>query len=428
MNPILQNAKWIILCKLLQSLTQLIIGMFSARYLGPSNYGLISYAASLTAFAIPVMQLGFRETLVQEYVTHPTRQGQILGTSLVLNLISALACIVGIGCFALAANRNEPETVAVCILYSFSLFFQASELTQYWFHAGLQAKIPSLAALAAYGLVSIYKIFLLVTRKSVYWFAISHAIESCLVGMVLLAIYRKSGAHPLQFSWETARRMLSVSKYYILSGLMVTMFQNTDHIMLKLLVGEGENGIYTAAVTCAGMAGFLYYAIIDSFRPVILEKHRTCPKEFSRMMARLYSLIFYLSLLQSVGFCFLARPIVGLLYGSAYRQAVPVLQILIWNTAFSYMGVLRNIWILAEKQQHLLWIINLSGVVLNVLLNALAIPFWGAWGAALASVLTQLFTNFLLGFLLKPLRPNNRLLLAGFDPRLALEAIRFLLS
>lgn len=48
-NKTIQNAKWIIGCKIVQSLLQMVVGMLSARYLGPSNYGLINYAASIVA-------------------------------------------------------------------------------------------------------------------------------------------------------------------------------------------------------------------------------------------------------------------------------------------------------------------------------------------------------------------------------------------
>jgi len=101
-----QNAKWIIGCKLFQSLLQLLVGMLSARYLGPSNYGLISYAASVVAFVVPVMQLGMRSTLVQEYVVSPEKEGKILGTSLVLNLVSGVACIVAVNAVGDVVDEN----------------------------------------------------------------------------------------------------------------------------------------------------------------------------------------------------------------------------------------------------------------------------------------------------------------------------------
>ena len=175
-NRTVQNAKWIIGCKAVQALLQLVVGMLSARYLGPSNYGLINYAASVVAFLVPVMQLGLYATLVQEYVATPEREGEIMGTALVLNFLSGAACIVGVTAFSMVSGSGNPVTVAVCALYSTQLLFQAMEMLQCWFQAKLLSKYSSMAMLGAYVAVSAYKIWLLATGKSVYWFALSHSV------------------------------------------------------------------------------------------------------------------------------------------------------------------------------------------------------------------------------------------------------------
>ena len=118
-----------------------------------------------------------------------------------------------------------------------------------------------------------------------------------------------------------------------------------------------------------------------------------------------------------------AKLIVYILYGAEYNAAVPVLRILVWQLAFSYMGSVRNIWILAEEKYSLLWRINMAGAISNVILNAVLIPHWGACGAAFASVVTQIITNFVVGFILKPIRENNRLLMEGLRPRALIEVL-----
>ena len=416
MNKTIQNAKWIIGCKIFQSLLQLVVGMLSARYLGPSNYGLINYAASVVAFVIPVMQLGMRATLVQEYVLNPEREGQIMGTSLILNLVSGLACIVGVICFVAAGNAGDMITVMVCALYSIQLIFQALDMLQCWFQAKLLSKYSSMAMLGAYIVVSTYKIWLLATQKSVYWFALSHSVEFGVIGITMLVIYHRLGGQRLSFSWPLAKEMFSRSKYYILASMMVTVFQSTDHVMLKLMIGDAENGFYTAAVTCAGVTGFVFTAILDSVRPTVLESKRKSIESFEKNISCVYGILTWLTVAQSVCFVLLAKPLVWFLYGAAYRPAASVLQILAWNAAFSYMGSIRNIWILGEEKHNVLWKINLGGAIANVILNAMFIPHWGACGAAFASVLTQIFTNFILGFLMPSIRPNNRLMLRGLNP------------
>lgn len=421
---VFNNAKWIILCKVVQSVLQLIVGMLCARYLGPSNYGLINYAASIVAFAMPIMKLGFDAVLVYELVESPEKEGEIMGTSLFFNLLSSLGCIAGITAFAAATNMGDIEALLICVLYSTSVLFGALEMIQYWFQYKLLSRFSSVVMLASYVVVSAYKIFLLATGKSVYWFAVSHAIEYGTIGALLIIIYKMRGGARLTVSLARAKSMFAKSKHYILASLMVVVIQNTDHIMLTEMVGTAENGYYSAAITCTSVCQFVFVAIMDSFRPIILAAKNESAERYENNLSRLYSIIIYLSLAQSAVFTAAAPLIIGIMYGADFVAAVPVLQILVWYCAFSFMGTVRNIWLLAEEKQRLLPIINLTGAVFNIALNAVMIPVWGACGAAFASLLTQIFTNFVLGFVIKQLRPNNRLIIRALDPRLFIEQAR----
>lgn len=426
-KSVFQNAKWIVACRIAQSAIQLVIGMISARYLGPSNYGLINYAASIVAFALPLMRLGFNATLVHELIEAPKKEGEILGTSLLLNFLSSLLCILGVTAFVTVVNAGDNTTILVCILYSISLIFSALEMIQYWFQYKLKSKYSSVVMLIAYVLASLYKVFLLLTGKSVYWFALVNCFDYAIISLLLLAIYFKIGKARLSFSFSLAKAMLSKSKHYILSGIMVVAFQTTDHIMLLNMIDEKENGYYTAAITAAGVVQFVYTAIIDSYRPLILSNKKENSGDYKKNISSLYSIIVYLALAQSAAFFVLAKPIITVLYGSNYMPSVSVIRILVWYVAFSYMGSVRNIWILAEQKQKYLWIINLSGAIINVILNLFLIPVLGARGAAIASLLTQFLTNFVLGFILSPIKENNILLLKGMNPKFAFYNLKKLL-
>ena len=97
--------------------------------------------------------------------------------------------------------------------------------------------------------------------------------------------------------------------------------------------------------------------------------------------------------------------------------AISALQIVVWYMTFSYMGAVRNIWILANNKQKYLWVINLSGALANVGLNMMLIPMAGINGAAIASLVTQVLTNVIMGFIIKPIRPNNEIVIDSLNPR-----------
>lgn len=424
-RKVVKNATWIIACKIVQSLLNLVVTMLTARYLGPSGYGLINYASSVVAFVSPIMQLGLNSVLVQEIVNHPEEEGKTLGSSLAASLLSSTFCIVGVVAFVSIANAGERTTLIVCALYSIQLIFSALELVQYWFQAKLKSKYTSLVMLAAYVVVSAYRIFLLVGGMSIYWFAVSQAVDYAVIAVALLCIYKKMGTQKLAFSWTVLKRVLKKSRYYIVSNLMIVIFAQTDRIMLKLMIDDAATGYYSAAVTCAGLTGFVFTAIIDSARPSIFENKKR-GVGFERSVTALYSVVIYLSLLQSLFISLFSPLIVKILYGSDYAQTVDVLRVVVWYTTFAYLGSVRNVWILAEGKEKYLWILNLSGALLNVALNAVLIPVWGVMGAAVASLITQVFTNVALNFIVWPMRRTNVLMLKALDPRLLIGMARSL--
>ena len=60
----INNFSWIVVGRVYQILINLVVSMLSARYLGPSNYGLINYVASYTSLFTAFCTLGTNDTVV----------------------------------------------------------------------------------------------------------------------------------------------------------------------------------------------------------------------------------------------------------------------------------------------------------------------------------------------------------------------------
>ena len=415
-NRTANNAAWLIGAHCLQSLLSFFINMLTVRYLGPSNYGVVNYAASLTSFLTPVMNLGITSILVQELVQHRDSEGEILGTSFVLTLCSSVLCMISMVAFSMVANPGDRLTVIACAIYSLILPLYALREIVCWDQSHLLSKISSIVGIVAYGVVSAYKIFLLTTGKSVLWFAVSNSLDVLIISAALHVIYRRRGGQRFSFSAKTAHRLFSRGKYYIIPNLMVAIFAQTDRIMLKSMMSSEAVGYYSAAVACAMITNFIFSALIDSFRPVIFSDKKAGRSKYLDDLRLLYGLVIFLSLGQSLFMTVFAKWIVRIIYGAAYAPTVSALQIVVWFTTFSYLGAVRNVWILAEEKQKHLLAINLSGAAANVVLNALLIPRYGILGASAASLATQFFTNIVVGWLIPALRPNNQLMLSALNP------------
>lgn len=410
-----RNAFWLIGSKIYHMAVNLVVSLLMARYLGPANYGLINYAASFTAMFTSICTLGIDSILVNELLNEED-QGRLLGSGIGMRLLSSLLSVITILVLVYALNPDEPTTIWVVLIYSTTLLLRSFESIHCWYQANLESKVTAIITAAGYTVAAVYKIWLLAAQKNVFWFAASHVVEYALVAVLLLISYNKKAGsgQKLRFSLTTGGRLLSKSYHFILSGLMVAVYGQMDRIMLKSMIDDASVGYYAAAVTITSMWPFVLAAIIDSAKPVILGKYGRDSAGFSRDLIRLYGAILYISFAAAAGITLLSGFIIVLLYGEAYLQARGALCILCWDTAFSYLGVARSIWMVPNGKQKYEKYIAFSGAACNLILNAVLIPVWGINGAAFATLITQIFTNFIVGFFFREIRPNNMLILKGF--------------
>lgn len=408
-----KNAGWLIAGKIIQMLISLVVGLLTARYLGPSNYGLINYATAYTAFFMAFCTLGINSILVKELIDYPDEEGKILGTTLVLRAISSFLSAGVIILVVGFLEADEPTTILVTALCSLSLIFHIFEVFNFWFQSKLKSKVSAIVALGAYAITAAYKVLLLVLNKSVAWFAFATSLDYICVGVLLLVCYKKAGGQRLGFSLQTGKRLLHRSVHFILPSLMVSIYGYADKIMLKHMLSGTEVGYYSTAVAVCGLWSFVLAAIIDSAYPSIMEASKKDEQLFEKKNRQLYAVVFYMAVAVSAMFCIFGKWIILLLYGKQYLPAAGPLRVVTWYTAFSYLGVARDAWIVCRNKQKYLKYIYISAALSNVLLNLVFIPLWGATGAAFASLITQIITTMVAPFFMKEIRRNSILILEG---------------
>lgn len=407
LNRTVKNAGWLIGGKIAQMLINLFVGLLTARYLGPSNYGLINYAAAYTAFFSSLCTLGINSVLVKELIDHPDQEGTILGTSIFCRAVSSILSSIAIVCIVFVSDRGDPTTLAVVILHSIGMIFHIFDVFNYRFQAKLRSKVTAVVSLVAYIITAAYKVVLLMLNKNVEWFAFATAIDYICIAIMLLGVYVRDGGAKLNVSFAYGKELLGKSRHFILSGLMISVYAQTDKIMLKQMIGDAEIGYYSTAMSVCSVWCFVLSAIIDSLYPEIAKASNIDERLFAKRNKQLYAIVFYISTFVSILFTVFAELIVLVLYGEAYLPTVAPLRILTWSTAFSYLGVARNAWIVCKNRQKSLIRVYVAAAIINVLLNFLFIPAFGAAGASLASLIAQVITALIAPFFIRDLRENS---------------------
>ena len=103
-SKVTRNASWIIAGRVYHMLLAFFVGLLTARYLGPSNFGLINYAATYTSFFASFCTLGINSVIVKNFVDHPDEEGETVGSAIVLRTVSSVLSVLMMVCITLIAD------------------------------------------------------------------------------------------------------------------------------------------------------------------------------------------------------------------------------------------------------------------------------------------------------------------------------------
>ena len=257
----IKNTEWIVFARIIQMVLAFVISLITARYLGPSNFGILNYTQSFVMFFIPICTLGLNSIIVKEILDRPNNVGQTLGTMIGLRLLSSLASM---GCILILVYflNNNSLIVWVTFLQSFMLFFQCFDCINYWYQSKLFSKRTAFISLIGYLTMSLYRVVMLILHKDVAWFAFAVSLDHLVIAILLCCYYFKDGGQKLSFSWFLGKNMLGKSYHLILSGVMAVIYSQMDRIMLGKMIGDSSVGYYSITLSLCNTWSFILAAII----------------------------------------------------------------------------------------------------------------------------------------------------------------------
>ena len=112
-------------------------------------------------------------------------------------------------------------------------------------------------------------------------------------------------------------------------------------------------------------------------------------------------LMFWIGVAAAVVFTLSSEALIDLLYGDSYRGAGQVLTIHAWAGAFASLGVASGPWFVNSGMLKFRMAHTMAGAALNIGFNLLLIPQFGVGGAAVATLVSQVFTAFLFNGLMR---------------------------
>ena len=406
MRSFLSNSGWLIGEKIFQMMFSLVIGAMTARYLGPTNYGVINYAMSYIVIFSVICSLGLDSLVITEIIKDPKKSGEVMGTVMVMRLVTS---IVSIGVLFIFIRTIDPDNTTlqwVCLLQSLSLIFRMYEIIDLWFQSKLKSKYTVIAKSTATLLVGVWKVILIINKASVEWFALSVTIEAVVCFIFLGVLYFKNRENKFVFKMDISKKLIKQSYHLLLASLMVVIYTRIDKIMLGIYMSEESVGIYSAAVTISDMWIFIPLAIINSARPIIIESREIDKETYEKRITQVYSVVIYMGVFASIMISIFGKLAITILFGKDYISAVVPLLIIVWGSIFSILGAAREVWIICENYNKYLKYFAGIGAGMNIILNLLLIKPFGMVGVSVATLIAQLSVAIIAPIFFKEIRPS----------------------
>lgn len=407
------NIGWLSLDKFIHMLVGLFVGVWITRYLGPEQFGLLSYVQAFVALFSALASLGLDGIVVRNIVRNPGASEEILGSAFILKLSGGILTLFLILSSIWLLHPYDALTRWLVGIIAAGTVFQSFDIIDFWFQAKVSSKYTVYAKNTAFLVISALKVALIIGGAPLLAFAWAGLAEVVIGAAGLLMVYRIAG-HSItgwRGSLKRGKELIGESWPLILSGVVIMIYMRIDQIMLGYMLGSEAVGIYSAATRISEIGYFVPTAIVSSVFPSIIEAKQISEELYNRRLHKLFVIMAALAYAIAIPMTFMSGWVVELLYGNKYFEAGPVLSIHIWASVFVFLQICIGRWFVNENLQVQAFYGNLSGAALNVFLNLLLIPHFGVKGAAISTICSFGLVVLSPIFFSRPYRKLSRLII-----------------
>lgn len=403
-----KNTSWLLGEKILRMVVGLFIGIWVARYLGPEQFGLFSYAQSFVGLFTAIATLGLDGIVIRELVKDESRRDELLGTAFYLKLVGAFLVLVLLA-VAINFTSNDVAVNSMIFIIASGTIFQSFNVVDMYFQSRVMSKFVVYANFISLLLSSLIKVVLILNEAPLMAFAWVVLFDSFVLAVGFVYFFLKNSSFKIQdlkFSKETAFSLLKDSWPLILSGAVLMIQARIDQVMIKEMMGSVEVGYYSVAMRLIESIAFVAMILKSSLYPSIQNAKNISFKLYQNRLLNFYRLNFLLFLVIAIPIFLFSEQIITVLFGTEYQPAGILLAWMSIRLFFANMGVARGVFLLSENLMKFSLITMILGTITNVLLNYLWIPDYGAKGAIIASIISFFVTVFLIDVFYTKTRKN----------------------
>lgn len=364
--------------------------------IGPEEYGLYFSLLNFTYFFNIILDLGITNYNTKYVAQHPHLVKRYMGKILPLRMLLFFIYVLITISLALVLGYEGRQFVFLGVLIFNQFLVSVIQYLRSYFAGLMLFKVDTILSVLDKTLLIFLAGYLLYSASFEGSFKLSWFIGAQTVSYLITVMFAvslliwKIGIPRMKWSPAFNSVILRKSFPYAILILLMMLYNRVDAVMIERLhpSGSKEAGIYAQAFRILDafvMFGMLFTNLLYPIFSRLI-KERVSVKPLLDSASRL---LFAFALAGSIGsFCYPAQ-ILGLIYTGDLHEVVPVYQWVMLSFIPICIIMVFGTLLTANGSMKTLNYLSLFGLILNIILNFSFIRMWGAWGASLATLMTQ---------------------------------------
>ena len=395
-KAIFKNTSWLSISQVLTSVCAFLWTILIARYLGVTDYGIVSFAISFTGLIGIVMDLGMTTYITREIAKNKDLLFRYMNNIFIFKLIlsTILFFISGLILYILGYSHL---TIIVTLIFTIEIIIMSiTTFLNGIFQAFEQLKYQAIGSILNSGFLLLGILITIFFNLGVISIAIAYTIAYLIFFIYVFLKYIKKFNFPrFELDLKFIKKVLIDSLPFGLTNFFYTIYFSIDIIMISYLSGDYATGLYKSAYNIINVFTtffVVYQAVIFPVMSKFFEESQNLIK-ISYELSVKYLLLIIIPI--SVGVFFYARPLVDLIYSNQYSLATTPVQILIWTVSFLFINGAASILLNAIDKEKTVTKVYIIAALFNVALNFILIPHMSYDGAAIATVASEILITVL---------------------------------
>ncbi len=227
-------------------------------------------------------------------------------------------------------------------------------------------------------------LFLIGFSMGVVGYVLSVVVADILVTAFLIFYAKLYNSFDIKkISTKLLKQMLKYSIPMIPTSVFWWVTNVSDRFLVDRICGESINGLYSAAYKIPTIITLICVVFIEAWQFSIMSDAEE--KERSEFFGRVFDSFLSISFFACSGLIVLSKILSRILFNESYFSAWQYIPILLLSTVFAGMVTFMGSVYVLRKKSIMSFITSAIGAFVNILLNVLLIPVWGAQGAAVAT-------------------------------------------